>query len=33
MKRMLGDLGLQLPVAGRNFPSDPGLGSGYRISW
>jgi len=27
------DLGLQLPLAGRNLPSDPGLGVGYRISW
>ena len=27
------DLGLQVPLTGRNLPSDPGIGVGYRVSW
>ena len=27
------DLGLQLPLAGRNLPSNPSFGASYRLSW
>ncbi len=27
------DLALQLPVSGRNLPSDPSVSMGYRFSW
>ncbi len=27
------DLGVQVPVVGRNLPSDPGVSVGYRIAW
>ena len=27
------DLGLQVPLVGRNLPSDPAFGAGYRLSW